>query len=525
MVGTRKYVKIAIFFNVIGLLMAFSVLPGCGENSSGDTITYVIAPPVTQPPIANFMMNPGWGQASLPVQFMNTSDPGGATINGCLWDFGDGTTSTETSPIHVYVETGVYTVTLTLATSVGYSTRVTTNCIKVMPNDIVAWNNVAMQAMAVNNWMPPHIARGLTMMHGAIYDSVNAVEKKGQVYVADIAAPLGACKYTAAAAAAHRVLTQILPAQAADFDAQLALSMAGIPDGDWKTDGAVLGVAVADAMLAWRTGDGSEVMGMPYAGLLDPGQWRPTPPSYLPGMFTSWRYVTPFAMTSPSQFRPGPPPALDSAQYATDFNEVKTIGAKISATRTMDQGMMATFWVGMAGTIMETGRMNLVVQQAVEANHLNYFDTARLFTLVNIAMADAAIAGLDCKYTYTVWRPVTAIWEAASDNNPATEADPAWESYIVAPAHPEYISTHSALTKSAAVVLESFFGTGQARIVLPSFMDPNVTRTYYSYDSIAEEAGMGRIYGGIHFRFSYDTGSVLGENIGNYVFLNYLLPL
>jgi hypothetical protein len=263
----------------------------------------------------------------------------------------------------------------------------------------------------------------------------------------------------------------------------------------------------------------------PFMGGTNPGEWRPTPPDNLPGMFYHWQYVWPFAMMSPGQFRPGPPPVLASVAYAQDFNEVKTIGAKVSATRTMDQAMMATFWIGMAGTIGEAGRMNLVAQQAAATRQHTLFDNARLFTLVNVALADAAIAGIDCKYEYVAWRPITAIREAADDGNAATEADTAWEPYIGTPAHPEYVSTHSTLTKAAAVVLAAFFGGDAADLTLPAFMDPAMTRHYTSFSQVAEEAGLSRIYGGIHFRFSYTTGSEMGRQIGEYVCNNLLLPI
>lgn len=509
----------SILFNLLAIALLSLVLVGCAGDEKA------VIKKNNGAIKADFGGEPTSGQSSLAVSFSDRSDldKKAATYE---WDFGDGTTSMEENPVHVYTAPGVYTVSLTLTTAKGLIVKTLPDYITVTPNDVLTWNNLALQAMAANNFMPPQGARALAMLHAAIYDSVNAIEPTGEVYQAAVAAPAGAVKEAAAAQAAHDILIQLFPAQAATFDAQLATSLGVIADGEGKTSGVAVGQNVAALILAWRTGDGSAMpMAPPYTGGTDPGDWRPTPPAYSPGMFVWWADVTPFALASANQFRPGPPPALDSVRYAADFNETRTIGAKVSATRTMDQGMMANFWVGMPGTIMEVGRMNQVVQQAAVAHNLGLSESARLFALVNIAMTDAAIAGVECKYYYSAWRPVTAIWEAAGDGNPATAADPAWESFIVAPAHPEYISTHSALINAAAEVLQNFFGSDDADLTLPAFMDPMMTRSYDSFSAVAEEAGLSRIYGGIHFRFSNEAGAQLGEDIGEYVFFNFMQPL
>jgi PKD repeat protein len=455
--------------------------------------------------------------------------PGSADISSWEWDFGDGATATAQHPAHQYIDPGAYTVVLTVSSEDGTNTHTATAYITVSENDVVAWNNTALQAVATAQWMPPQASRAFAMLHGAMYEAVNAVEQKGEVYRTSLTADPNAYKEAAAAQAAFEILTEVFPSQTAAFEARLALSLDAVPDGPGKDAGIALGQAAADAILQWRSNDGSQMamkmMMDPFTGGTDPGQWRPTPPDNLPGMFYHWRLVQPFAMTSVSQFRPGPPPALDSAQYAQDFNETRTIGGKVSASRTMDQSMMATFWVGMPGTIGEAGRMNLIAQQAAAANNNTLYENARLFALVNVALADAAIAGMDCKYTHVFWRPITAMREADSDGNDGTDADALWEPYINTPAHPEYISTHSTLTKAAATVLASFFGGDAADLELPAFMDPNMIRHYDSFSQVAEEAGLSRIYGGIHFRFSYTTGSQMGRQIGEYVWNNLLQPI
>ncbi len=485
------------------------VLPGCPSPTA---------------PVAAFIATPTWGQAALPVHFTDVSLPGSSGITSWQWDFGDGAADTVQHPEHTYAQPGTYTVSLTVTSSVGASTHTAINHITVSKNDVVTWNNVALQAVAAAQWMPPQAARGLAMVHGAMYDAVNAVENKGEAYRVNLTPPGNTSKEAAAAQAAHDVLTALFPSKTTAFDDQLAASLEAVPEGAGKIAGIALGKQAANAFLQWRSGDAMQMPMNPFVGGTDPGEWRPTPPAYSSGMFYHWIHMPPFALTSGHQFRPGPPPALDSAEYAEDFNETKTVGDKNSTNRTMDQGMVANFWVGMPGTIGEAGRMNQVAQQAAAAHENTLYDNARLFALLNTALVDAAIAGIDCKYAYAFWRPVTAIREADNDGNNATVADAAWEPHIVTPAHPEYISTHSTLTKAAAVILAAFFGGDEADITLAAFMDPGMTRHYGSFSQVAEEAGLSRIYGGIHFRFSHTTGSAMGQQIGGYVWNTLMQP-
>jgi len=495
---------------VIVSIFVMVVLAGCAEDSD-------------DPTTVDFTVSPTWGQAALPVAFSDESVVGSDGIISYLWDFGDGAVSTEKDPDHLYSRPGRYTVTLTVSTTAGELVKKVTDCISVSDNEVMVWNALALEAISAHSWMPPQAARGLAMLHAGIYDAVNAVEQRGDVYRASVDVIPGTYKEAAVTAAAHRILTDLFPDQAGTFDRQFMSSLAVMPDGAGKSNGISVGEAIADIILSWREGDGSKRQLPPFTGGSDPGQWRPTPPDYLPGMFTHWSGVTPFALASKDQFRPASVPELNSIRYTDDFNEVKEIGRKASESRTMEQSMIANFWVGMPGTITEVGRMNQVIQQAAENNHLSLYERARLFALVNIAMADGAIAGVDCKYYFNAWRPITAIQEAAGDGNDFTTADPSWESYIMNPAHPDYISTHSTLTMAGAEVLIHFFGSDQADITLPAFMDETVTRSYDSYSGIAHEASISRLYGGIHFRFSLLAGLELGEQIGRYVFENIMV--
>jgi membrane-associated phospholipid phosphatase len=285
-----------------------------------------------------------------------------------------------------------------------------------------------------------------------------------------------------------------------------------------------VGSAVAQQILAWRSTDGSAAV-VPYTPGTNPGDWQPTPPAFLPALGPQWPQVTPFAMTGGSQFRPPPPPALGSAEYATAFNEVKGLGAANSATRTAEQTQIAFFWRDAAGTSYAFGHWNLIAQGVSTEQGLGLADEAHLFALLNIATADAIISCWDAKYTYNFWRPVTAIRFAGdSALNPATESDPSWTPLIVTPNFPSYTSAHSTVSGAAAAVLTSLFGPGH-HFTVGSEGLPGVTRSFGSFDAAAAEAGQSRIYGGIHFQFDSQYGLASGHALGAFVSENFLLPV
>jgi hypothetical protein len=232
--------------------------------------------------------------------------------------------------------------------------------------------------------------------------------------------------------------------------------------------------------------------------------------------------VTPFAMTSGSQFRPPGPPALDSAQYAQELNYVKEIGKVDSLTRTPDQTALAAFWSDIGGTITPPGHWNQIAEEASALAGTSLEDSARLFALLDISEADAAIACWDAKYAYNFWRPVTAIRQADTDNNPNTTADPQWTPLWQTPAFPEYMSGHSTFSGAADAVLTSVFGSDFG------FADKgdqsiNSLRTFDNFSQAADEAGMSRLYGGIHFMSGNLDGLSSGRSLGNYVVQNFLV--
>jgi hypothetical protein len=229
-------------------------------------------------------------------------------------------------------------------------------------------------------------------------------------------------------------------------------------------------------------------------------------------------------MSTSGHFRPLGPPALTSAKYAADYNEIKALGAAAGSTRTSDQSEIALFWADGSGTETPPGHWNSIAQQVGLGQGNTLEDNARLFALLNLAMADAAICAWDAKYSFDFWRPVTAIRNGDLDGNPATEADPAWRSFIVTPPFPDYVSGHSTFSGAASAVLAMFYGTDHIAFTIGSDFLPGVTRSFTSFSSAAEEAAVSRLYGGIHFRSATTDGLHAGLDIGTWAFAHFLQP-
>src|SRR5213078_1045247 len=276
---------------------------------------------------------------------------------------------------------------------------------------------------------------------------------------------------------------------ASSFDALHAAILAAIPDGPQKVAGIVWGEFVANQILAARANDGSDAI-VPPPGGSGPGVWVPTPPAFLPYLLPQWGFVAPFAMSGSSQFRPPGPPSLDSERYATDYNEVKELGAAVGSTRTEDQTEIALFWADGAGTETPPGHWNSIAQIIADARGNTLEENARLFALMNIAMADAAICAWDAKYTFNFWRPVTAIRNSDLDGNAATDPDPAWTSFIVTPPFPDYVSGHSTFSGAASAVLAMFYGTDNISFTTGSDFLPGVQRNFNSFSAAADEAAV-----------------------------------
>jgi hypothetical protein len=389
---------------------------------------------------------------------------------------------------------------------------------------VIQWNNIMREAIQTAGTSATAASRIGAITHAAVYDSINALARTHEPYLVDVLAHPRASREAAVAAAAHRALVGLYPAQGAALDVKLIASLATIPDGKAEDDGVALGRSVADQILALRQNDGSGVVLPPYLGAPGPGQWRPTSPT-APGQLPQWADVTPFAMTSPDQFRPADPPLLTSAEYTAAFNEVKELGSATSVTRTADQTATARFWASGAGTPSAIGHLNLMAQIAAQQQGNTLEMNARLFAALNIAMADATISGWDVKYEVNYWRPQAGIREAADDGNDATVADPAWTPLLSTPPHPSYISTLSSNSSAAATVLASFFAADNIAFTLPAQSAGLAARSFASFSQAAREAADSRIYAGIHWGFDNEVGLETGATIAQYVMANFLRPV
>jgi hypothetical protein len=365
-------------------------------------------------------------------------------------------------------------------------------------------------------------SRVAAIVQSAVFDAVNGIERRYAPIHVTPNAPRGASRRAAAIQAAYATLVVLYPAQKDALDAQRQTSLAGITDdGDDDSKSVQRGIAwgqtVADAIIAWRNTDGFTPPPPPFLGGTAVGQWRPTPPGLLPGAGPQFATMTPWVLAAPWQFRPAGPSALDSDQYAADLNEVESLGSLSSSTRTDFQTEVARFWSG--NTALYWNRIALTM---AAQNNTTLSDNARMFALLNVAIADAAIACWDAKYTYVFWRPITAIQLADTDGNPATDPDPSWTPLLVTPNFPEYPSAHATVSPAAAVVLQSLIGDS-GPFTLDSEILPGVLHTFNSFAEAADEAFVARIYGGIHFRSSCQDGHDLGVAVGNYVLANAAL--
>jgi hypothetical protein len=398
---------------------------------------------------------------------------------------------------------------------------------------VLDWNGVLLAAIRLARPPPPMAARDMAIMNTAIYDAVNAAGAlRYRPYRYDGPAVLGASAEAAASAAAYRVLSGLFPEIPAQAPG-LAASMQALYDrsaGDARTPAVAAGVALGDrqaeAMLAARAHDGADANPPPYLGNTTPGRWRPTAPGLLPGLLPQWPRVTPWTMTAAGQFRPPGPPPMTSPVWAGSLNMVQALGSAASLVRGPERTEIALFWADLDGTETPPGHW-LDITMSVAAEHgLGLLQNARLLALVSVTEADAGIVAWDAKYTYGAWRPITAIAEAASSGNAEVTPEPGWTPLLTTPPFPEYVSAHSTFSSAAATALCLFFGDDQvaftARTDAPGLH--GVTRRFTSFSAAADEAGMSRIYGGIHFRFSHLDGNAAGRRLAHYVFDNYFQP-
>ena len=392
-------------------------------------------------------------------------------------------------------------------------------------NPVVQWNRTLLVLVRTPGAQPAtiHPTRSFAIMHAAIYDAVNAIDGTHSPYVVDLpTVSVSASQDAAAAAAAHAVLAALYPTFQAMLDAQLQQSLAPIPEGAEKAEGIRIGQTVADRLLVLRSDDGAHAPPLPYVFGTAPGAYQSTPPNFPPQpQFTHWAHVTPFALERATQFRPGPPPALTGEEYSDAFNEVQALGIVNSPAASAEQALTGRFWNGAIQNYW-----NEITQTAAVQQTLTTAQSARLFALLNLALADGVIAFYDAKYTYTFWRPVTAIRAAETDHNPETVGDPQWLPEVgTTTPDPSYPGAHAVISAAAATVLRSFFARDRFHFRVTSEVFPGVERAFRRFSAAADEATWSRIFAGVHFRFDLTTGQRLGHAVAAFVVEHLLTPL
>jgi hypothetical protein len=388
------------------------------------------------------------------------------------------------------------------------------------PTVISDWNQIAVTTL-LGDTSKQLVEDFLYMgfVQAAIYDAVVGVQGRYEPYRFHAHAPHGTSAQAAAVAAAHKVLVTYVPSAQASLDAAYAASLAQIPDGKAKTRGIAFGTRAADHLIRLRAHDGRNapiLFTQPPA----PGVWRPTPPAFLP-MSAPWMgFVTPLLVHSATQFAPPPPPALTSARYTRDFNEVKALGSLTSTERTAAQTSTALFFSGNALIQYNTG-----LRDQVTVRHLDIVDAARMFAAIDMSLGDAEISVWHAKYVYGFWRPITAINLADTDGNPATVADPSWVPLLTNPPYPEYPSGYNVVNSTVSHGLEELFETRQLRLTLISTAVPGVVRHYDSGRALRRDVVDARVWLGIHFRFADTASRDMGLRLTDWTLDHYFQPI
>lgn len=382
---------------------------------------------------------------------------------------------------------------------------------------VIDWNAIMQSTVAGQN--PFAQARLAAITQLAVFEAVNAISREYEPYLGTVDAPRGASAEAAAVTAAHVVLRHFFPGSAAALDAARIQSLAGIPDGQSKTDGANVGEAAAAALIAARALDGSTPPQFHQPASAEPGVWQPTvgcPPAG--GLLLHWRNVTPFGLESSAQFRSDPPPALNSRAYGKDFDEVVAVGDAGSAARPEDRAAVARFY----NTVLAVAAWNGAARQVAVAEGTSLTENARAFALLNMTISDALVSVMETKYVYGFWRPETAAAAAATDGNDRTAPDPGFTPYLPTPCFPGYPSAHASASYGARYIVERVFGAGGHAITLSSASVPGVTLPYSTFKAMTDDIDDARVYGGIHFRFDQDAGARQGREIGKFIDKNFL---
>jgi hypothetical protein len=382
--------------------------------------------------------------------------------------------------------------------------------------DVVTdWNIKAGEIVVEARLGPPPANRVLAIVHTAVYEAVNAITGRYPTSDLQLEAAPGASVEAAIAAASYATLAKCVPSQQAAIDSAYQAAVALIADGPAKTAGLALGEKAAAVILGARLNDGAAT-GETYRPHTSAGVYVPTVIPAAP----QWAQRKPWLMTSPAQFRPGPPPALTSEVWARDYNEIKALGAKNSTRRTPEQTDIARFWEATLPPIYHGVVRSLATLPGREVTQ-----NARLFAAVTQATDDALIAVLEAKYHYNFWRPVTAIRNGDIDGNDATEREPSWLPFIDTPMHPEYPCAHCIVSATVGTVLQAEIGSGpMPTLTTTSSTARGTARSWTKIDDFMQEVANARIYDGVHYRNSTEVGTAMGKQIGALAVAKYLRP-
>lgn len=396
-------------------------------------------------------------------------------------------------------------------------------------DEVTDWNAIMLESIRTAGVGGVLATRPAATVQTAVFDALNGIERRYGWLRVEPAAPSGASRRAAVVQAAYASLVQLFPAQQAALDARRTASLIAIVNTDAAENsqsiarGIEWGQTVANAIIAWRATDGFTPAPPPYVGGLGIGEWRPSPPAFAPFAAVQLGSTASWAIPPSVQFTLPGPPALDSARYAADFDEVKAVGQLVSATRTAGQTLIARFWPSASSPNYSWNRLatDLGAQR-----HTTMSENARILALVNVAMADAGIVVWRLKLQYNFWRPQTAIQLAATDGNANTIADPSWLPLLGTPPYPDYPSGLCGLAGAAAAVLADYFGENSTlHMVSDAPAMAGVVRTFSSFTAALDEATDSRVYAGIHFRFADVDAVTLGENIARFILANSALPL
>jgi hypothetical protein len=397
------------------------------------------------------------------------------------------------------------------------------------PTEVVLqWSGILQTSLSVPGAIPPSVffPRPYAMLHVAMFDALNSIDYRYREQIVRVRATDSASREVAVAQAAHDVMVSMIPSQAATFEAALAATLARF-SGEARAEGVRIGSEAAAACLENRRFDGWNVPPQTYVLADLPGNWQPTPPANAPAALVHYQDVTPFVVSSRLRFMPEAPPALTSERYAQDFNEVKRLGGMGSTERTAEQTQTARLWASVGFSTTAPAVWFNVGRDLALARGWDGVDTARALALLGMAIHDALLTSFSSKFMYGLWRPTTAIREAARDGNAATEPNATFVSLIGTPPYPSYPGNMACIGASSAAVFERVWGGDSASMTVTwtGINQSNVTRTYNGFRQLADEQAISRIYAGIHFKFDHDASFGACGALGEYVYENALRPL